>query len=119
MQSEVLEADRHLATFREARRRLVTGAQGPLALVNTEWMHRPFGSLIETHLPLWHREEIGSYFFGLVNGKAQFNAVWTFIKDLENVDTSLWMHDIVHADFTAYDPDEIAVLRRYNLGELS
>jgi hypothetical protein len=90
---------------------------GGRPLINTEWMHRPFGSLIETHLPLWHREEIGSYFFGLVNGKAQFDAVWTFIKDLENVDTSLWMHDIVHADFTPYDPDEIAVLRRYNLGE--
>ena len=91
---------------------------GGRPLVNTEWMHRPFGSLIETHLPLWHREEIGSYFFGLVNGKPQFDVVWTFIKDIENVDTSVWMHDIVHADFTPYDPDEIAVLRRYNLGAL-
>jgi hypothetical protein len=92
---------------------------GGRPLINTEWMHRPFGSLIETHLPLWHREEIGSYFFGLVNGKPQFDVVWTFIKDLENVDTSLWMHDIVRADFTPYDPDEIAVLRRYNLPAVS
>ena len=92
---------------------------GDRPLVNTEWMHRPFGSLIETHLPLWHREDIGSYFFGLVNGKPQFDVVWTFIKDIENVDTSPWMHDIVRSDFTPYDLDEIAVLRRHNLGELS
>ena len=30
--------DARLATYREARRRLVTGPQGPLALVNTEWI---------------------------------------------------------------------------------
>ncbi len=40
-------------------------------------------------------------------------------KNIQNVDTSVWMHDIVHSDFTPYDPDEIAVLRRYNLGESS
>lgn len=86
-------------------------------LVNTEWMHRPYGSLIETHLPLWKREDIGSYFFGLVNGKPQLHHVWEFIKDLPNVDTSPWMHDVVHADFTPYDPDEIAVLRTCNREE--
>ncbi|GAA3878251.1 hypothetical protein [Tessaracoccus defluvii] len=85
-------------------------------LVNTEWMHRPYGSLIETHLPLWKREGIGSYFFGLVNGQPQFHNVWEFIKGLPNIDTTLWMHDVVHSDFTPYDPDEIEVLRSCNLG---
>lgn len=84
-------------------------------LLNTEWMHRPYRSLIETHLPLWKKEDIGSYFFGLVNGKAQLDVVWEFIKDMPNIDTSLWMHDIFHADFTPYDPDEIAVLKELNL----
>ncbi|GGF12048.1 DUF1684 domain-containing protein [Subtercola lobariae] len=46
MEAEVTEADvtdvrdeaTRLAAFREARRRFVAGAQGPLALVNTEWI---------------------------------------------------------------------------------
>ena len=83
-------------------------------LVNTEWMHRPYRSLIQTHLPLWKKEKIGSYFFGFVNGKAQFNYVWEFIKNLPGIDTRLWMHDIFHSDFTPYDDEEIEVIRECN-----
>ena len=83
-------------------------------LINTEWMHRPYRSIIQTHLPLWKKEKIGSYFFGFVNGKSQFNYVWEFIKKLPDIDTRLWMHDIFHSDFTPYDKDEIAVLKACN-----
>lgn len=83
-------------------------------LINTEWMHRPYRSLIQTHLPLWKREKIGSYFFGFVNGKAQFQYVWEFIKNLPDIDTRLWMHDIFHPDFTPYDDEEIEVIRACN-----
>lgn len=83
-------------------------------LINTEWMHRPYRSLIQTHLPLWKREKIGSYFFGFVNGKAQFQYVWEFIKNLPDIDTRLWMHDIFHSDFTPYDDEEIEVIRACN-----
>lgn len=83
-------------------------------LINTEWLHRPFRSLIQTHMPLWKKEGVGSYFFGFVNGKSQFNFVWEFIKNLPDIDTSLWMHDIFHDDFTPYDPEEIEVIRQCN-----
>lgn len=83
-------------------------------LLNTEWMHRPYRSLIQTHLPLWKKEKIGSYFFGFVNGKAQFNYVWEFIKKLPDIDTRLWMHDIFHSDFTPYDEEEIEVIIECN-----
>lgn len=83
-------------------------------MINTEWMHRPYRSLIQTHLPLWKKEGIGSYFFGFVNGKAQYHCVWEFIKKLPDIDTSLWMHDIFHSDFTPYDPEEIEVIRACN-----
>ncbi len=85
-------------------------------LLNTEWMHRPYRSLIETHLRLWKEEGVGSYFFGFVNGKAQLDQVWEFIKDLPGIDTRLWMHDVFHGDFTAYDDDEVAELKACNLG---
>ena len=83
-------------------------------LINTEWLHRPFRSLIQTHLPLWKKEKVGSYFFGFVNGKSQFNFVWEVIKKLPDIDTRLWMHDIFHSDFTPYDEDEIEVIRECN-----
>lgn len=80
-------------------------------LINTEWLHRPYRSLIQTHLPLWKKEGIGSYFFGFVNGKSQFHIVWEVIKNDPSIDTRLWMHDIFHADFTPYDPEEIEAIR--------
>jgi hypothetical protein len=83
-------------------------------LVNTEWMHRPLHSFLETHLPLWKKNKVGSYFFGFVNGKAQFDVVWEFLKTERAVDMRLWMHDIFHSDFTPYDEDEIAVLKECN-----
>ncbi len=83
-------------------------------LINTEWLHRPYRSLIQTQLPLWKREGVGSYFFGFVNGKSQHHIVWEVIKNEPNIDTSLWMHDIFHADFTPYDPEEIEVIRSCN-----
>ena len=83
-------------------------------LINTEWLHRPFRSLIQTHLPLWKKEGVGSYFFGFVNGKSQFNFVWEFIKNLPDIDTSLWMHDIFHEDFRPYDKEEIEMIQECN-----
>ena len=82
--------------------------------INTEWLHRPFRSLIQTHLPMWKKEGVGSYFFGFVNGKSQFNYVWEFIKNLPDIDTFLWMHDIFHEDFRPYDREEIEVIRECN-----
>lgn len=76
-------------------------------VLNTEWLHRPWKSLIQTHLPLFKKYNVGSYFFGFVNGKTQHDQVWDFIRDDPSIDTSLWMHDIFHIDGTPYDRDEI------------
>ena len=37
-----------------------------------------------------------------------------FIKKLPDIDTSLWMHDIFHSDFTPYDTEEIEILKDCN-----
>ncbi|MBE5845187.1 MAG: hypothetical protein E7302_13605 [Butyrivibrio sp.] len=83
-------------------------------LINTEWMHRPYRSIIQTHMPLWKKNNIGSYFFGFVNGKSQFNYVWEFIKKLPDIDTRLWMHDIFYDDFRPYDQEEIETIKECN-----
>jgi hypothetical protein len=83
-------------------------------LINDEWLHRPMRSVIQTHLPLFKKENVGSYFFGFVNGKNQFNEVWDMIRPYKEIDTSLWMHDVYHSDGTPYDPEEIEVFKKIN-----
>ena len=100
--------------YTHARRMVKFLIQFNRPLINTEWMHRPFQSLIQTHLPLWKREKIGCYFFGLVNGKTQFHIAWDFIKEYPSVDTSVWMQDLYHADFTPYDQEELDILKKCN-----
>ena len=80
-------------------------------MLNTEWGHRPWGSFIPSHLPLFKKYNVGSYFFGLVIGPyARYDRVWPFIADDKSIDTSLWMHGVFHSDFTPYDPDDIDAL---------
>lgn len=84
-------------------------------IICDEWLHRPMRSFIQTHLPLFKRERVGSYFFGFVNGKMQFNEPWEYLKVRQDMDFKLWMHDIFHKDFRPYDEEEIAVLKACNL----
>ena len=80
-------------------------------MLNTEWGHRPWGSFIPSHLPLFKKYNIGSYFFGFViSERAPFDKLWPFIADDPSIDTSLWMHGIYHADYTPYDQDDIDAL---------
>jgi hypothetical protein len=83
-------------------------------IICDEWLHRPMRSFIQTHLPLFKREKVGSYFFGFVNGKKQFNVVWEYLKVRTDMDLNLWMHNIFHSDFTPYDPDEIETILKCN-----
>lgn len=85
--------------------------QHELPMVNTEWLHRPFGSLIEDCLPFFKRERIGSYHFGFVNGKRQFNEPWDMIRQMDGIDLTLWMHDILYRDGRPYNESEVALIK--------
>ncbi len=82
-----------------------------------EWLHRLMRSFIQTHPPLLKKENVGSYFFGFVNGKMQYNEPWEYLKVRSDMDFHLWMHDIFHRDFTPYDEEEIEFLKKYNMDE--
>lgn len=77
----------------------------------TEWLHRPFRSLVETHLPFFKKERIGCYHWGLVNGKTQTHEPWDWIRGM-NLDFSLWQHDIYKGDGTPYREEEIRIFRQ-------
>lgn len=77
----------------------------------TEWLHRPFQNHVSDHLPLFQREKIACYHWGLVNGKSQTHEPWDWIADWD-LDFSQWQHDLYLPDGTPYRPEEIDLFRR-------
>jgi hypothetical protein len=77
----------------------------------TEWLHRPNGSAIASHLPLFKAEKIAAYNWGLVNGKTQTHLNWDASKNKGN-ETAIWQHDIFTKDLKPYSAEEIGLLKK-------
>ena len=73
-------------------------------LICTEYMARTHGCDFASQLPVFKREHVGCYNWGLVNGKTQTHIAWTGESDR-------WFHDIFHADGSPYDAEEVAFIR--------
>lgn len=80
-------------------------------LMCTEWLSRGLGSIPESHLPYFAEERIGSFHWGLVNGRTQTHLPWPGLN-LPDAKV-LWHHDLLHADGTPYDEREIALFRHW------
>jgi hypothetical protein len=75
----------------------------------TEFMARTLGSDFRAQLPIFKRERVGCYNWGLVNGKTQTHIAWTG-------ESHVWFHDILRADGSPYDPEEVAFIRGMTRG---
>lgn len=73
-------------------------------LICTEYMARTLGCDFASQLPVFKRERVGCYNWGLVNGKSQTHIAWTGERDR-------WFHDILRGDGPPYDTDEVAFIR--------
>ncbi len=78
-------------------------------VINTEWMARLQGSRWETDLPLFKKEAVGCYSWGLVNGRTQCQFAWYHKRGTP--EPKVWFHDLFHRDGRPYDPDEHEVIR--------
>ncbi|MBN1402794.1 MAG: cellulase family glycosylhydrolase, partial [Anaerolineae bacterium] len=78
-------------------------------LVCTEYMARRNGCTFATHLPIFRRERIGCYNWGLVAGKT--NTIYAWDEPHPEGEPPLWFHDIYRADGTPYRRDEVALIR--------
>lgn len=79
-------------------------------LICTEWMARVFfESYIETVLPLFEQEKIGSFHWGLVNGKTQTHIPWNW--DTTKGEPEVWFHDVLRADGSAYNENEMRLIK--------
>ena len=79
-------------------------------VINTEWMARLQGSRWETDLPLFKREAVGCYNWGLVNGRTQCQFAWYHKRGTP--EPKVWFHDLFHADGRPYDAKEHEAIRK-------
>jgi hypothetical protein len=80
-------------------------------LICTEWMNRPSGSVISTHLPVFYKEKVGCMLWGLVNGKTQTHLPWGHRPGDPAAD--VWQHDLYHGDFSPYSKEEIDTIEKF------
>ena len=82
-------------------------------MFNTEWLNRSLDNFVEDNLPLYYENKIGSYHWGLVAGKSQFNLPWDYLRKDPNIDQGRWQHDLFDVFGTAYDQKEIDLIKKY------
>ena len=80
-------------------------------IICTEWLRRQVGNTFEAVLPIFAREQIGGYHWGLVAGRTQTYMHWGSKKD--DPVPAVWQHDVMHSDGTPYDASEFDLLRQY------
>lgn len=89
----------------DALERLIEKLKGhDRPIICTEYLNRRGGSLFQSHMPVFQREKIGCFNWGLVDGKTQTKFAWTDKAGGE--EPTVWFHDIFHPDGTPYDPVE-------------
>jgi len=81
-------------------------------LICTEWLHRPGGNCIETHMPYYHEKKIGIINWGLVAGKTQTYLNWDASKNPKEGMPKIWQHDIFYGDLTPYRPEEVERIKK-------
>lgn len=78
-------------------------------LICTEYMARKHGSLFVTHMPIFKQEGVGCIHWGLVSGKT--NTIYPWGSAEGTPEPELWFHDILRADGTPFDAQEMEFIR--------
>lgn len=80
-------------------------------LLCTEFMARGAGSTFAGALPLFKKERVAAYCWGLVDGKSQTKYPWGTWQMPEFGEPKPWHHDIFHTDGKPYSAEEVALIR--------
>lgn len=72
----------------------------------TEWLARHAMSTVQDILPIFKREKVGAYSWGLVNGRTQTHLPWPVIMQARKDYLDLWFHDLFYKDGTPYSKEE-------------
>ncbi len=79
-------------------------------LLCTEWLHRPAGNTMESHLPCYKENNVGTFHWGLVAGKTQTYLNWDMTQNPTEGMPELWQHDVFYPDLTPYRPQELQLV---------
>ena len=86
----------------------------------SEWMARTKGSDYFSILPLFKKYKIGSFSYGIVNGKQQCHLPWNAVVDGKRIpwteEPPVWFHDIFRADGTPWNADEVRFIKAMTAG---
>ena len=81
----------------------------------TEWMARTKGSDYFSVLPLLKKNKMGSFSYGLVNGKQQCHLPWNKVVDGQKVpfteEPEIWFHDLFRQDGTPWSREEVDFIK--------
>jgi hypothetical protein len=75
----------------------------------TEYMARTLNSLFQTHLPVFKKEKIGAFNWGLVSGKTQ--TIYNWLSKEGDPIPELWFHDIFYEDGTPFSIEEVEFIK--------
>ncbi len=88
-------------------------------LICTEYVARGYGSTFDPILGNLKRDRVGAIHWGLVNGKSQTIYPWETWGKNYTAEPLPWHHDVFRADGRAYDPEEVAYIKRVTAGQLT
>jgi hypothetical protein len=78
----------------------------------TEMLARGAGSMVDPCVVELHREGVGAFVWGLVDGRTQTKFPWDSWQREYPEEPDPWHHDLLRADGTPYDEAEAALLRQ-------
>lgn len=81
-------------------------------LLCTEFLARGYGSTFEKALPLFKKERIAAYCWGLVDGKTQTKYPWPTWQMPELGEPAPWHHEIFHTNGKPYRESEVELIRQ-------
>ncbi len=77
-------------------------------VICTEWLRRGHSN-VNSHLPIFKKEHVGCYNWGLVAGKTQTIYPWGSKEGAP--EPKVWFHDLLRKDGTPFDPKEYALFK--------
>lgn len=80
-------------------------------IVCTECIARHLGSRFENILPVFKRNRVGFFSWGLVNGRTQTHYPWGWSS--EKGEPAMWFHDVIRGDGTFYNSEESELVKKF------
>ena len=81
-------------------------------LLCTEYLARGHNSTFQDILPLFHKNNVGAYHWGLFNGKSQTIYPWKSWNKSFSEEPKQWHHDVFRKDGTPYDINEVHLIKK-------